>query len=213
MSFEKRLQRIEQIEDEILRKASELMQDGRGVFHPDLFVFGATKRVLALAAGFRTLVGERNFTCCAGLLRMQIDTAARVNALKLVSDMHALCEAVFSGKRFDKQKDKDGHLLRDSHLVAKLAEEFPWVTNVYKETSGFIHLSERHIFSSIASTDDASRTVRFSISTAEPERPDEAYFEILDGFFEATKMAGTIILGYVEYRGMIEAARGDEAPE
>lgn len=81
-------------------------------------------------------------------------------------------------------------------------EEFPWVENVYKETSGFVHLSERHIFSSIAKTDDASRTVQFVISAEDPERRDEDYFEILDCFFEATKMAGTIILGYVKFRSL-----------
>jgi hypothetical protein len=181
------------------------MRDGKNVYHSDLFVLGATKRVLSLASGFRTLIEARNFTCCAGLLRMQIDTASRVNALKLVDDMNALCEKILSGIRLDKQKDREGNFLRDAWLISKLSKEFPWVGNVYKETSGFIHLSERHLFSSIAKTDDAKRTVHFSISADDPRRPDEAYFEILDCFFEATKMAGTLILGYVAYRKSIDA--------
>lgn len=147
-------------------------------------------------------MAARNFTCGAALLRMQIDTAARVHALKLVDSMDALCKAVLSGQRFDKQKDREGEFLRDNRLISKLMEEFPWVENVYKETSGFVHLSERHIFSSIAKTDDASRTVQFVISAEDPERPDEDYFEILDCFFEATKMAATIILGYVKFRSL-----------
>jgi len=208
MSYDERLRRIELLEDEILRKASGLMQDGRGVHYSDLFVLGATKRVLSLASGFRTLMTARNFTCCAGLLRMQVDTAARIYGLTLVDDMDALCEAVLSGARFDKQKDREGQPLKDSRLVSKLGEQFPWVPNVYKETSGFVHLSERHLFSSIAKTDSANRTVHFSISAEDPKRDDEAYFEILDAFFEATKMAGTIILGYITSKSLAEAGRG-----
>ncbi|QND63512.1 hypothetical protein HB777_06055 [Mesorhizobium loti] len=205
MSFQKRLLKIEQIEDEILRRASRLMQEGGNIYVSDLFVLGAVKRVLALASGFRTLMAERNFTCCAGLLRMQIDTAARVNALKFVDSMDALCQAVLSGKRFDKQKDRDGQFLRDNALISKLAADFPWVGDVYKETSGFVHLSERHMFTSMVNSDDTSRKIQFFIGAKEPERPDEAYFEILDCFFEATEMTGSIILGYVEYRSKMDA--------
>ena len=67
MSFDRRLRRIGLLEDEILRKASELMQEGRDANLSDLFVLGAAKRVLSLASGFRTLAAARNLTWCAGL--------------------------------------------------------------------------------------------------------------------------------------------------
>lgn len=207
MSFDKRLRRIELLEDEILLKASELMQDGRSAYYSDLFVLGATKRALSLASGFRTLMAARNFTCCAGLLRMQIDTAARLYALTLVDDMNALCAAVLSGARLDRQKDREGQLFKDRRLIAKLGEMFPWVPDVYRETSGFVHLSERHVFSSIMEADPANRTYRFSIGAEDPKRDDEAYVEILDAFSDATKMVGSLIVGYVTSKDLAEAGQ------
>ena len=44
----------------------------------------------AQARGFRDLIEARNFPCAAAILRLQIDTAMRINALSLVDDPDAI---------------------------------------------------------------------------------------------------------------------------
>lgn len=200
MSFDNRMSRIELAEGEILKRASKIMRSGGNVYVADLFVLGASKRLIAVSSGFRSLMSVRNFTCAAALLRMQIDTVARLNAFRLVDNPNELCDAVISGKRFDKQKDRHGRFLKDSYLIQSLDAEFPWVSSVYKETSGFIHLSERHVFATMFNADDQTRSISIQISAEDPERPDDHYFEILDAFHETLGIACSFVTGYVEHR-------------
>jgi hypothetical protein len=131
---------------------------------------------------------------------MQLDTAMRVNALRLVAERNQCCKDVLGGKQFNKLKDTAGNKLTDTYLRQKLAEDHPWISQVYEQTSDFIHLSGRHFYNSIATTDDESRTARFVIGGKDPPRPDETYFEIVDAFYEATKIVGLLMLGYFEVR-------------
>lgn len=200
--FKQRLEIIKAIEDELLRKSSALISNGQPVYVVDFFVLGGIKRGLAVAAGFRSMLESRNFTCAAALLRMQIDTAARIFALSYVSDPEDLGKKMTAGERFDKQKDRNGDRLRDAHIVKRLAVRFPWVQNVYEQTSGFVHLSGRHFFSSVSGLDDKEKIFSLQISATDPERPESDYFEILEAFAEATRVVGLVTLGHLEMRRM-----------
>lgn len=167
---------------------------------PTCFVMGALRRTLAQAHGFRDLIVAKNFPCAAGVLRMQLDTAMRVNALLLVADRDQFCNEVLSGKQFNKLKDATANRLADAHLRQKLAEDYPWISKVYEQTSDFIHLSGKHFYNSIATVDGETRTAHFVISGKDPPRPDETYFEIVDAFLEASKIAGILMLGHFESR-------------
>jgi hypothetical protein len=192
-----RISKIDQLESEIVRKGALLLPSGSTFTHADMFVLGALRRTLAQARGFRDLIGSKNFPCAAGILRMQIDTAMRVYGLTLVADWHVACAKLFDGERYNKLKDRDGKRLTDAHLREKLAEIEPWVTSVYEGTSDFIHLSSRHLYNSIERLDEAEQLVYFNISGHDPTRPDDAYFEIVDAFFQATRIAGISILGFL----------------
>ncbi|WHO22643.1 hypothetical protein G6L90_06690 [Agrobacterium tumefaciens] len=198
-SFQSRIDRIEKVEKELTRKVFEDF-GSPNLYHADMFVMGAVKRILAVSAGFRALMLSRNFISSAGLVRMQIDTAARLYGLRLVAVPEAFCEAVMSGKRYDKQKDHAGNLMRDAHLIKKLAEKHSWVSEVYTQTSGFVHLSDRHLWSSASQVDETEHTFHFNIAATDTDRPDEDFFEILECFFEATKIAGVEVLAYLQYR-------------
>lgn len=195
-----RLGYLERLEAELVRKAPPLMALGASLSHADFFVLGATRRTLAQARGFRQLIEARNFPCAAAILRMQLDTAMRVKALSIVSDMHEACRQVLEGTRFSRLKDRSGKKLTDAHLREELARSHPWVSPVYEQASDFVHLSGRHFYSSIASTEDDTRIARFSISGEDPPRPESVYFEIVDTFFEATRLASMLILGYLTAR-------------
>lgn len=130
---------------------------------------------------------------------MQIDNAARMNALRVVPNMFEFCEALLKGARFDKQKDSNGVPLSDAHLVRILSSEFPWVTRVYQTTSGDIHLSMNAFHSA---TTDIGEDGRFSvyIGADNPSHADEDYFSILDAFYSANQMSGSLVLGYFTLR-------------
>lgn len=197
-----RLGRIEKLEGELMRKVAASVEKNADISHTDMFVMGALRRTLAQAQGFRDLLAARNFPCAAGILRMQIDTAMRVNGLRLFAERDQCCMDLLGGKQFNKLKDTAGNKLTDAYLRQKLAEDHPWVSQVYEQTSDFIHLSGRHFYNSIVSTDDKSRIARFVFSGKDPPRPDETYFEIVDTFFEATKLVGSLMLGYFGVRAL-----------
>lgn len=118
----------------------------------------------------------------------------RVNALSSVDDIDATCRAVFDGEQFNRLKDRAGIKPSDAHIRKKLEETHPWIGPVYVRTSDFVHLSGKHFEMSIARTDDETRMAYFQISGHDPQRSDETYFEAVDTFFEATKLAGMLLL-------------------
>ncbi len=103
-----RLKRIEQLEDELIRKGAGIVGAGADLSHADYFIFGALRRTLAQARGFRDLINARNFPCAAAILRLQLDTAMRVNALSIVDDVDAECKSVLDGEQFNRLKDRMG---------------------------------------------------------------------------------------------------------
>jgi hypothetical protein len=132
---------------------------------------------------------ERNFTCAAALLRLQLDTALRLFAgTRHAGGPEAYFQAIFDGKPVDRMKDIHGNRLTDSYLAKRLTEKHGWVERVYKELCDFVHLSNRHFFTSITKLDDQERTFHFVVSAADPPRPDEDYFEVLDGFLACKKL-------------------------
>lgn len=200
-----RLARIEQLENELVRKCAGILGTGAAVSHADFFVLGALRRTLAQARGFRDLIVARNFPCAAAILRLQIDTAMRVNALGLVDEADIVCKAVLDGEQFNRLKDRTGAKMSDLRLREKLAETHPWVSPIYEQTSDFVHLSGRHFEVAIARTDNETQIAHFQISGHDPERPEETYFEAVDAFFGATRLAGMLALAFLMSRHQREA--------
>lgn len=206
-----RLLRIDRLESELTRKGAATLGKSTNLGHADFFLCGAIRRTLAQARGFRDLIEARNFPCAAAILRLQIDTAMRINALSLVEDPDATCKAVLDGEKFNRLKDRDGKKMSDAYLREKLAVSHPWISPIYERTSDFVHLSGRHFEVSIARTDDATRIAHFQLSGSDPQRPDEAYFEAVDTFFEATKLAGMLMLAFLMVRHQPEEVSASPA--
>lgn len=196
ITLAQRLDRIKRLEDDLVHEGMGIIGAGADLSYADFFVFGALRRTLAQARGFRDLVTSRNFPCAAAILRLQLDTAMRINALSSVEDVDAACKAVIEGEQFNRLKDLDGNKLSDFHLRKKLAEKHPWISPVYERTSEFVHLSGKHFEISIARTDDEKRIAYFQLSGEDPHRPDQTYFEAVDTFFEVTRLAGMLLLGF-----------------
>ena len=85
----------------------------------------------------------------------------------------------------------------DGYLVDRLSERYPWVKPVYNNTSGFIHLSSRHLWMALHHTEEEEdRTVYIQVSSEDVPRPDKDYTEILQAFIQATRLIYTILGAY-----------------
>ncbi len=192
-----RLAKLAALQQQILGTSKKLFDQNKSMYLSDFYVMGALRRVLALVKGFRSQIAERNFLCAAPLVRMQLDTALRVYALSLVSNREDVAKQLLDGVPLSKLKDAKGQKLRDAYLVDQLSETYAWVKPLYAETSGFVHLSERHFFTSIAKTDDQEQVVHLSITSEDDGRSETDYYEVVEAFHESTRLAGTVLAGYL----------------
>jgi hypothetical protein len=195
-TLEQKLARIEQADDELRRYFARAIRDDQSMYISDFIIFGALKRTLALSDGFRGHIRVRNFTCAAALTRLQLDTALRLYAGTLYEDAEKYAKAVFDGRHVNKLKDRHGKKLTDAYLADRLSEQYPWVKRMYENLCDFVHLSNRHFFTSVASLNEADHSFKFLISAKDAPRPDSDYFEIVEGFLEAMRITLIIAAGW-----------------
>lgn len=185
-------QAIENTRRRMLKAFSDFSKEGSPIYHQHFIIAGVLDRTLSNIHGFLTLSKEQNFLCCAAILRLQIDTAMRVNAFNLVDDPNALSEQIMKNKRFSEIVDRDGKQMKDWYLRKKLSEKHPWIDSVYEETSGAVHLSSRHIFASVEAPEGSEDSVVFNV-TGLSEKPQEQYSEIFAAFEHSLRMTADTI--------------------
>jgi hypothetical protein len=95
---------------------------------------------------------------------------------------------LFDGKHVNKLKDKRGKKLSDSYLADKLSEQYPWARPMYEHLCDFVHLSNRHFFTSVASLNSTDRSFKFEVSAKDVSRPDSDYFAMVEGFLLAMQI-------------------------
>ncbi|MGD2130784.1 MAG: hypothetical protein PVJ33_17230 [Lysobacterales bacterium] len=163
-----------------------LEADGSNMFLLDFLAAAALNRSLSNSSAFTQLVRAQNYLVAASLVRLQLDTFLRFYASYLVSDPHEFAKSVLAGTEVRKLKDRSGAMMTDRYLVDSAASEFSWAPSVYKSTSGFIHLSDKHIFSTIQSVnDDGALSIHIG---SDPSRfPTELWVEMAKGFIAATE--------------------------
>ena len=181
--------------------AGEMLRAYNASIYPlDFLAIGAANRSLAHCAGFRAMISARNFICAASILRLQIDTVIRFAAAWLVPRPHALAQEVLKGTPISKLHDRAGHRMTDAYLVAALARDHPWMTNVYKQTSGYIHLSEKHIFNCLSEVGE-DRQISVKLSSVDESVTDELYLEAIEAFTEATRIFADYLGGWTLTKG------------
>lgn len=196
------LQGLGALQGDIRSKFKTTFERNNNMYRADFYVMGALRRVMALTKGFVRMIEDRNFLCAAPLVRMQLDNALRVFALSLVADRETLAGKLLDGEPLSKLKGDAGEKLRDAYLVEKLSEHYDWVKPLYAETSGFVHLSERHFFVAISKTDETERMVYLSLSPDDGPWADEEYFDVIRAFRDALQLTGIVMLGYLEARAL-----------
>lgn len=155
--------------------------------HQDLYLLGIARRTLANAQAFKRCVEDRNGLVAAALLRLQLDTVLRLYALYWVADPEDFATRVFGGEQVDRLKAADGKQMKDRYLIDRIKQRNPWVEPVYKNTSGLIHFSDRHIHSAIR-LDGDDGAAQFLLAATNAEHTLADFQELLEAFFHCTGM-------------------------
>jgi len=171
--------------------------DGGSLYPFDIFVCSVLHRSLNLTIGFCDLLDKRNIISAGPLLRLQIDNCLRLYAGFIVRDPHQFAIDVLGGKQISSLKDKNGKVMKDHYLVEQLSSDSPWIKGVYRETSGYIHFSEKHIFNSVRATNEANTNIEMRIAKEDPNIPDELYHEVIDAFVYSTELLIKYIKGWI----------------
>jgi hypothetical protein len=188
------LKELEITQNELLNSFMRLAQAYGGAVYPlDLLANAVGKRSMALIAGFCSLIRAKNFICAASLVRLHLDTLLRFAAAWMVDNPHEFASAVFDGTHIRKMKDKHGKLMTDQYLVSRLSVDEPWITRVYENTSGYIHLSRTHILSTHGPK-EGTGNLSIVIGTEDEFIPEIRRLEACAAMIHITKL----ILWYVD---------------
>jgi hypothetical protein len=177
------IQGLRNMKKEHLEMGKYMLKDD--FFPLDFLAVAALNRSLCLIQGFCSLLEARNMVAAAPLLRMQLDNCLRFSAAWLVQEPHQFAMAVLQGTPIRKLKDKDGKILHDKYLVEKLTAEYPWVKAVYESSSGYVHLSEKHIFNCLTVLKEDGE-FQMKITDEDSFVPGALYLEAIEAFKEAT---------------------------
>ena len=162
----------------------------------DYLAVAVLNRSLSLISGFCTLIENENFVAAMALVRLQLDNCLRFSAIWLTENPQEFAMQIIGGTKVEKIKDRDGNLMRDSYLRDKMNKEYPWVTSVYNHTSGYIHLSNRHISSAMRPGAE-DHTVEIKVGIKDQFVTADEYLEAIGAVTEITQ----ILLGYVNHWG------------
>ena len=174
--------------DDKLKKAGKDAVGNINMGMIDFFIIGVVKRSLDLVDGFILTTSNWNLISAAPIIRMHLDTLLRLNYISKIPPKEAdkLIHHIMDGEPLNKFKDSEGKELTDARLLKYAKDVFPWIDNVYKHTSKFIHFSERHMFVSIYSTNNEKRIVNFAIHKGSHNVKEEQITEYYNVFIIIT---------------------------
>jgi hypothetical protein len=201
-TFENKLNYLRNFRDSWIKISSEMLNaNKRKLFPLDLFMLGLVKRSMLLTKGFCELIKQNNFLSAAPIVRLHIDNLLNVHATFIVSDPHDFATKKMQGEETKNMKDKNGKKIKpemtDTYLAKSLSkkEETKWVLNAYKETSKFVHLSDKQIFSVAQKIE--KEDFQFVISD-EQEIPEENLLEATEAMISITEQLFRHMYGWIQ---------------
>jgi len=145
---------------------------------------------------------QSNFLSAAPLVRLHLDNLLNMHATFIVSNPHDFATKKMRGKQTNEIKDKNGVKMTDGHLARSLSEqeESKWASSVYKETSKFVHSSDKHIFSVVQKIDGGN--FQFVISD-EQNIPEEKSLEATNTMISITEQLFRHMYGWIKAKDKI----------
>jgi len=150
LKLEELLSQLEKMNDSILHSGKELLET-HGIYPFDLYCVAILNRTVNIIRGYVALVRDENFIAAGTLVRIHLDSFLRIFASTIVNmNVDEFSMKVMSGKSIRSFMDKNNNKLNDKFLVGELSKikQFDWVAQLYDIGNKYVHLSEKHIFTS-----------------------------------------------------------------
>jgi len=192
------LNKLRLFDAKFMRLANAMMQSGNGLYHLDFYIAGILNRSLSLIYGFETLLQSSNFLSASHLVRPLLDNYLRLLAAYLVDNPHEFAKKIWEGEVVRKLKDKDGQKMSDDYLKKKATENYPWIENVYEETSGFIHFSAKHIKNATTLEKEGERQLLTYIGRYDNKVRNESKLEAIICTIEICNCISELVFGYTD---------------
>jgi hypothetical protein len=184
-----------------------LGEAGYGLYKLDFLAAATLNRSLCLVGAFCSLVEAKNMIAGAPILRCQLDNALRFSASTLVDQPHDFAWEVVGGTPIRKLKDRSGQKMTDAYLVQQLSKSYPWVSWLYERASGYVHLSEKHIFNAFT-LGDREGTWDIKISGQDAGAwTEERYLEAVEAFAAVTDLVLELVNAWVIERQPVIVAQ------
>jgi hypothetical protein len=198
-SIKKKLDELESFERRFLDLGLEMFApETQKLFPLDLLANAVMDRALSLIFGFTSQIRANNYVCAAPLVRIHLDSLLRFYAGFISPDPHDFAMKILAGERIDKMKDSNDKKMSDQYLSTQLSKEHPWIKEVYNQTSGFVHLSHKHISTSSQLKDKKSRTIEFSMSKEDRFIEPETKLEAIECMIEISKILYEYLYGWCQ---------------
>ncbi|MCC3172143.1 hypothetical protein [Streptococcus sanguinis] len=176
--LDKKLSRFKNLRTEAVELSKGII--GNNLFQKDQFFTSALGKLVDVLDGLSIMLRERNISCSGVLLRVQLDNLMRVFAAFISEDRKKFISSFLEGISINRLKDDDGKLMTDVRLRSRLALYCPKIDKVYKEMSGFVHLSDSAYEKTWWSIQDNGKNVAIGIPAREELNPK--LLEIADSF-------------------------------
>jgi hypothetical protein len=170
------------------------------VYGTDLLALAVLNRSVIVIEGFCTLLEAKNYLCAAPLVRFQLDSMLRFFATTLVDNSNDLSLTILRGTPVRNLQDRDGKYMTDHYLLKKIAALYVWAPRVYEHSSGFIHLSEKHILHTIrdAKEDGADRTIKIAVTHDDEHIPVLVKLEAIECLYTETEAVLELVANWVD---------------
>jgi hypothetical protein len=188
------LSELRRADDNLLVMAKK-MADNQNIFPLDILANAVLNRSLALINGFITLAESDNYLAAVHLIRIHLDSFLRFGAAWQVDKPHEFALQVLDGEPVRKIKDRLGNRMTDQYLVSIFSVSYPWIKSVYDTTSGYIHLSERHIYAS-TKIEAEQMLMHFSISRKDKFLSLDLKIDAINGMLAITNCIIEYIHGW-----------------
>lgn len=205
MDNEKYLYEIEgrlQVLNELRKKIVELGKEiiGDTLYKEDFFFSSALDRSAALLDGISNMLQTRNLACSGILLRSQIDNCMRIFAAFIAENQSEFINGFLEGKKISDMKDDRGKKMKDYVLRERLEEFDPQLEVVYKNTSGYVHLSDKAFYSSVTSSSLEQFDIEFSVGMPLKEKANPVLLEVADASIHYVQLQNILVTKVITAR-------------
>lgn len=198
--LDKRFRKLKELREAAKTVAAGII--GNTLYKEDLFFTSALDRSVALLDGIVNMLKERNLSCVGILVRSQIDNCMRIFAAFIAEDKTAFMDGFIQGKKISDFKDDRGNKMKDVVLRERLEAYDSQISEVYKKSSGYIHLSEMAFYSSVCAKDNYH--IEFSVGLPIREEANEILLEGADAFIHYTLLEHRLLWAVVESKQRVD---------